>query len=608
MFKQSKIINVICIVLVILILALALAVGFLAANAMRNSYLPNLLDGYFEKPEKQTQQLPPPIPPVNNQTPYRVRSDMSVDAVYLRGASFGDYDGNTWHEATPYKELIDGKYPATYLGTKQIEKWKLSTPIALEIEPNNSIEVIPHYTAIELLGSTYDEEYNIPIDDVTANNESSEYYRMFYYDYDDISLKPSVQLLEYAKYESDYREFVYEQYLTIDEISKAYMLDIIKEQNFDKADEELASKIAEYVMSLANYSVQYNTELDNAENVPIAFIEEYKEGICKHFATVGTLLFRALGIPARYVTGYMTETVANEWVQLTNYDAHAWVEVYVDGFGWKNIEVTPPRLDTNVKVKPVNVSKLYDGTPLIPEQKIKGLEEFEAKGYTYEVVVSGERTEPGITESKVDSLKIFDPQGRDVTSTFSITYETGKVHVYLGIISLESGDFSHIYLGVPPMTNPELCKALLLGDKELDPRYTVEIQSKELASDIGEYPHEFAVVIFNENGEDITDHYKYENNFGVVNIKANTIILRAKSARKPYDGEELVCDEIEIIGTLYEGDTLKEYEIVGSQLYPGTSSNVIDVSSIVICNKDGEDVTAKYILTIEDGTLTVYLE
>jgi hypothetical protein len=173
---------------------------------------------------------------------------------------------------------------------------------------------------------------------------------------------------------------------------------------------------------------------------------------------------------------------------------------------------------------------------------------------------------------------------------------------------LESGDFSHIYLGVPPMTNPELCKGVLLGDKELDPRYTVEIQSKELASDIGEYPHEFAVVIFNENGEDITDHYKYENHFGVVNIKANTIILRAKSARKPYDGEELVCDEIEIIGTLYEGDTLKEYEVIGSQLYPGTSSNVIDVSSIVICNKDGEDVTAKYILTIEDGTLTVYLE
>ena len=514
MFKQSKIINIICIVLVILILALALAVGFLAANAMRNSYLPNLLDGYFEKEE--TQALPPPpIPPSENLMPYRVRSDMAVDAVYLRGSSYGDYDGKTWLEATPYKELIDDKYTANYLGTKQIEKWKLSAPIALEIEPNNAIKVIPHYTATELLGDAYNEEYDIPLDDVTAaDKESSEYYRMFYYDYEDISLKPSVQLLEYAKYESDYREFVYEQYLDIDEVTKSYMMNIIEEQKFDKNDEELASKISEYVMGLGNYSVQYNTELDNAENVAIAFIEEYKEGTCKHFASVGTLLFRALGFPARYTVGFMTETVANEWVQLTNYDAHAWVEVYVDGFGWKNIEVTPPRLDTNVTVKPINVSKLYDGTPLVPEQKVKGLEEFEEKGYTYEVVVSGERTDPGITESKVDSIKIFDAQGKDVTSSFSITYETGKVHVYKGIISLESGDFSHVYVGVPPMTKPELCKAVLLGDEELDPRYTVEIQSKELASEIGEYPHIFDVIITDENGQDITDHYKYEKNFG----------------------------------------------------------------------------------------------
>lgn len=608
MFKNIKIVNIICIILVITILALALAMGFLVANAMRNSYLPNPLDGYQEKPEEETSILPPPpIPPSENVTPYRVRSDVTVDAVYLRGSSYGDYDGKNWLEATPYKELIDDKYPATYLGTKQIEKWKLSTPIALEIEPNDSTKVVPHYTAIELLGNAYEEEYDIPVDDVTANEKGSEYYRMFYYDYDDISLKPYVQLLDYAQYESAYREFVYDNYLNLDAVTQEYMMNVISEQNFDKNDEELASKVAEYVKSLGIYSTEYNTELDETDNVAIEFIETYKEGICKHFASVGTLLFRALGIPARYVVGYMTDTVANEWVQLTQYDAHAWVEVYVDGFGWKNIEVTPPRPDNKITVTPINVEKPYDGTPLLPEQKIKGLEEFEKHGYTYQVVVSGERTEPGITESKIDSLKIFDTHGKDVTSIFTITYNTGKIHVYKGIITLESGDFTHIYKGVPPMSESSICKAVLLGDEELDSRYTVEIKALELSSDIGEYPHEFGVIIFDENGEDITNHYKYQYDFGSVNVKQNTITLRAKSARQKYNGTELVCNEIEIIGELNEGDQLTEYKVVGSQKTPGFSANTIDISSIVISDKDGKDVTGKYVLIFEDGTLTVYL-
>ena len=45
---------------------------------------------------------------------------------------------------------------------------------------------------------------------------------MFYYNYDDTSLKPTVQLLDYAQYETNYRKFVYEQYLTVDEYNAKY--------------------------------------------------------------------------------------------------------------------------------------------------------------------------------------------------------------------------------------------------------------------------------------------------------------------------------------------------------------------------------------------------
>ena len=36
----------------------------------------------------------------------------------------------------------------------------------------------------------------------------------------------------------------------------------------------------------------------------------------------------------------MGQTEAGEWTEITLKDAHAWVEVYLDGIGWVQVEVT----------------------------------------------------------------------------------------------------------------------------------------------------------------------------------------------------------------------------------------------------------------------------
>ncbi len=84
--------------------------------------------------------------------------------------------------------------------------------------------------------------------------------------------------------------------------------------------------------------------LDGVEN----FLRNTKEGYCVQFASAVTLLLRELGIPARYVEGY----IANDFKRISNedfvyydyvmdYEAHAWVEVYFDGVGWIQYEATP---------------------------------------------------------------------------------------------------------------------------------------------------------------------------------------------------------------------------------------------------------------------------
>ncbi len=66
-----------------------------------------------------------------------------------------------------------------------------------------------------------------------------------------------------------------------------------------------------------------------------------KQGDCERFASALALLARADGIPSRVVIGYASKRKeGNEFVVRAS-DAHAWVEVYVEGEGWIPFDATP---------------------------------------------------------------------------------------------------------------------------------------------------------------------------------------------------------------------------------------------------------------------------
>lgn len=75
------------------------------------------------------------------------------------------------------------------------------------------------------------------------------------------------------------------------------------------------------------------------------FLNENKLGYCVHFATAATGLLRSAGIPARYVEGYVLEPTdagrEKDWRDILDSSAHAWVEIYMDGLGWIELEATP---------------------------------------------------------------------------------------------------------------------------------------------------------------------------------------------------------------------------------------------------------------------------
>ena len=73
------------------------------------------------------------------------------------------------------------------------------------------------------------------------------------------------------------------------------------------------------------------------------FLLDTREGYCTYFASAMTVLCRMIGLPARYVEGYIAEPDENGEAIVTGLSAHAWTEVYFKGFGWLTFDATPRR-------------------------------------------------------------------------------------------------------------------------------------------------------------------------------------------------------------------------------------------------------------------------
>ena len=125
---------------------------------------------------------------------------------------------------------------------------------------------------------------------------------------------------------------------TIPERVKTLALDITKD----------CTNQYEKVISIENYlrdNYQYTmnpSRIPQGQDFVDWFLFEDKKGYCTYYATAMTLMLRYNDIPARYVEGYVlpVEHSDKDVYTVSNRNAHAWVEVYFEGFGWLSFEPT----------------------------------------------------------------------------------------------------------------------------------------------------------------------------------------------------------------------------------------------------------------------------
>jgi transglutaminase-like putative cysteine protease len=165
---------------------------------------------------------------------------------------------------------------------------------------------------------------------VTSNNKEIKRYEM---------LKELGSLSEKSKQ-------IYSKYLQLPDNLPQRVKDLSvsltasADNNYDKA-----KAIERYLASNYSYNLDVPPVPRDRDFVDY-FLFDQTEGYCTYFASAMAILARCAGLPARYVEGYMLppEPVedSSNWYIVTNMQAHAWVEIYFEGYGWLPFEPTPP--------------------------------------------------------------------------------------------------------------------------------------------------------------------------------------------------------------------------------------------------------------------------
>lgn len=174
------------------------------------------------------------------------------------------------------------------------------------------------------------------------------------------SLKiPELDATTAGDLKNDIEKSVFLQRLCCPEnISRPKQIDLILKKIYspEKSIISIVQECSEYIYK--NFT--YTKGITNIETT-IDEILELRKGVCQDFAHILLQLLRTIGIPSRYVSGYICP---NESGLRGEGATHAWVEIYTPTQGWLGIDPTNNiwTMDTHVKL---SVGRnFYDCTPV----------------------------------------------------------------------------------------------------------------------------------------------------------------------------------------------------------------------------------------------------
>ncbi len=100
-------------------------------------------------------------------------------------------------------------------------------------------------------------------------------------------------------------------------------------------------------------------------STPLSEVMKERKGVCQDFAQIAIACIRAIGLPARYISGYIETLPPPGKKKLIGADAsHAWFAIFIPGFGWVDFDPTNNQIPENQHVVVGWGRDYYDVPPL----------------------------------------------------------------------------------------------------------------------------------------------------------------------------------------------------------------------------------------------------
>ncbi len=274
-----------------------------------------------------------------------------------------------------------------------------------------------------------------------------------------------------------------------------------------------------------------------------------------------------------------------------------------------------------VTLQPQFGQKIYDGTPLLPEQNklqsTKPIDHILANGYTYTVTVTGEQTDEGDGVCTITEFVLLDSNGKPATDNLSLSFEPNVLRV-LPETSIEVLLFriQKVYDGTTLAYTEEDYMVTKLPNGRRLQHLSVNISMTEagkltLADLNSAFENYVDYTVLDEYGNEV-DHslcpvvFRSQRNNAsdvMIEVTPRPLTLTAASQTHEDTGEELTDPKFSVtMGSLIEGHTISA-TVSGSLIKPGTTDNTITDHSIV--DVYGNSMNHCYTVTYIPGTLTI---
>jgi transglutaminase-like putative cysteine protease len=302
-----------------------------------------LWDSHFKRSHpKQANNKPPNKPEIFMEVPSRPsQQSLREHSVYLRTFALDHFDGATWSIHQPTKLIIE-KPKKGEIEISQINgTWRSRLP-----RYQHTISQ-PYYSNGQNILTTIQNTISTDVNRLTKVNTDTF-----------ILPRPETSMTSYS-YSAVSQPILLDRILELDQnitvgATHSVYLSRVNNPRLQQKLTDFVSKIDKNLpldrqllslKKLINKQCSYSLTIKNEGEINALenFLFVEKSGYCEFYASAAAMLCRELGIPSRIAFGWSGGKFYQEsdLFVFRSKDAHAWTEVYLEGYGWVIYDTTP---------------------------------------------------------------------------------------------------------------------------------------------------------------------------------------------------------------------------------------------------------------------------